>query len=361
MHVPVLTLTLFFFKKYCNHLGILQNICILNYRTGHLMKEKKHIFKSLAEKLMNDTTKSNVENLVENLTNSKQHSNYKIDQISYFWKNIIPKEIENNIIKKTFFAIRKDNKITRQLKLIRITAAAALLMFFLGASSLIYSMNRAKHTTLKEFRTEANNVKEFILDDGTKVWLNSESILLAPQPFIGTKREVFLTGQAYFEVTKNKKKPFIVNSQNLKTKVLGTHFSVQSYPNDITNRAILYEGSIEVESKIGKRKRLLLKEGFRANLNLSNGFFSSENCQKQPRATWRNGLLNFYNEDLESICKKLERKFNITITVLSDELSELKFTANFENESLTEILTLLQCAHDFEYEYHKKMIAIKTK
>jgi ferric-dicitrate binding protein FerR (iron transport regulator) len=162
---------------------------------------------------------------------------------------------------------------------------------------------------------------KIVLSDGTMVWLNSASSLKFPFAFSNTKREVYLTGEAYFEVAKNPAKPFIVHTEQTTVQVLGTSFNVNAYDqNNITTA--LVEGSVKTWSG---EQQVLLKPGFEAEFNQSKGF-SRHPFDEESVLSWRQGIVYFHNADLAEISHILNRWFDITVKFDSDYLKEQTFT-----------------------------------
>src|SRR5690606_3234326 len=139
-------------------------------------------------------------------------------------------------------------------------AASVILIISLGYSAY-HHFNYHTVVSLNEYVTLPGEVKEFVLSDGTKVWLNSKSVLIASEPFVDEYREVLLIGEGYFEVAHNKEKPFIIKSPNLKTTVLGTHLNVSDYPAELKSEVSLYEGKVELSDKNLPVNKMVMKPG----------------------------------------------------------------------------------------------------
>lgn len=168
--------------------------------------------------------------------------------------------------------------------------------------------------------TPKGGTYQVILSDGTKVWLNAYSKLVFPSKFTGNSRTVTLTGEAYFEVAKDKSKPFIVSTDNSKIEVLGTHFNIMAYKDEANNLVTLLEGSVKVNSGTAK---VLLKPGQQAEIsrnNLSSVLLNNEIDTEQIIA-WKNGYFMFANEPVESIMRKISRWYNVDI-VYQDNLQD---------------------------------------
>lgn len=150
------------------------------------------------------------------------------------------------------------------------------------------------------------------LSDGTKVWMNASSKLIYPNAFRGTKREVELEGEAYFEVVENKEKPFIVKTASETVEVLGTHFNVSAYQDEITSSVALLEGSVKVVLPNDFEK--LIHPGQQA---ITQGFqMSVQEINTEEVVAWKNGEFMFNNEKLESVMRKLARWYDLEIEVL---------------------------------------------
>ncbi|WP_372775429.1 FecR family protein [Mangrovibacterium sp.] len=151
------------------------------------------------------------------------------------------------------------------------------------------------------------------LADGTKVWLNAGSRLVYPSRFTDKTREVFLVGEALFDVGHDKDHPFIVKTKDLSVKVLGTKFNVTAYPEDQSIQTVLAHGSVElIKSKAGLFDRPVLLEPGQM------GFWSKENNETivsqvdvSSYTLWAEGLFSFADADLSRVVKKLERFYNI--------------------------------------------------
>lgn len=151
---------------------------------------------------------------------------------------------------------------------------------------------------------------QVVLPDGTQVWLNSSSALSYPTEFSGNERRVKLTGEAYFEVAKNKDKPFYVEMNNTQIRVLGTHFDVSAYADDNAITTTLLEGSVQV-SKNGKQA--LLKPGQQAVVDNGADKIAVSKVNTNTAVAWKNGYFVFDDEDIATIMKKVSRWYNADV------------------------------------------------
>ncbi|HDR51152.1 MAG TPA: DUF4974 domain-containing protein [Mariniphaga anaerophila] len=152
-----------------------------------------------------------------------------------------------------------------------------------------------------------------ILADGTNVWLNAGSRLIYPSRFVDRTREVFLSGEAFFDVQENEKQPFVVKTADVQVEVLGTKFNVMAYPEDFAVQTVLAEGSVKIKSVTAHRREngLVLKEGELAYFNKKTQETHTQSVEVDEYTLWTQGLFHFSNTDFNRITKKLERFYNI--------------------------------------------------
>ena len=169
---------------------------------------------------------------------------------------------------------------------------------------------------------------ELILPDGTHVWINSDSELSFPTQFDSTRREVFLTGEAYFSVTKDKEKPFIVKvNEDIEIKVLGTQFNVQAYQDENTIETTLCEGSVNVSD--GKQK-VTLTPSLQAVYSKSTKNLITRKVDTRLYSSWKDGLFVFENKPLEEIMTTLSRWYNIHVFYANQAVKTYHFTGDLE-------------------------------
>lgn len=156
------------------------------------------------------------------------------------------------------------------------------------------------------------------LPDGTKVWLNAASSLRYPLTFPGNERKVELTGEAYFEVAKNKAKPFKVFTDRQVVEVLGTHFDINAYADEAATRTSLLEGSVKVSS-LKSGNEIKIRPGQQAIVSLN---ISVKNIDVDEAVAWKNGYFMFDEEPLESILRKISRWYDVDIQYSDDSFNK---------------------------------------
>lgn len=203
-----------------------------------------------------------------------------------------------------------------------------------------------------ELRVPYGKTFNILLSDGTKVFLNAGTTLKYPVNFIkGKNREVFLEGEAFFEVSKDTKHPFIVNANNMNVKVLGTKFNMSSYKDDSEISTVLVEGSVSLSNDSKPKETSLLKPGYKGSWNKSDSNISLEKVDTRIYTEWMHGDVIFRNSTFEEIIKKLERNYNVTIQNNHKALNLKKFNASFNKniESIDDILISIGEIHPFTH------------
>ncbi|WP_163410268.1 FecR family protein [Flavobacterium ajazii] len=181
-----------------------------------------------------------------------------------------------------------------------------------------------------------------VLADGTKVYLNTVSSIKYPTRFNGDQRVVELDGEAYFEVAKNKEKPFIVKSENQAIEVLGTHFNVHAYDNEPIVKTTLLEGSVAITYK---NQKAVLKPGQQSNVSDKLNRIAIRQVDTEAAIAWKNGRFKFDNADLKSVMKQLERWYGIKVEYRGD-VSDVRFNGGtFMNKNLSEVLKVLELSN----------------
>lgn len=182
--------------------------------------------------------------------------------------------------------------------------------------------------TAQTLRVPRGGEYELVLPDRTHVWLNSDSEIRFPSVFEGEKREIYLKGEAYFDVHPDKDSPFIIHTSNeLDIEVLGTSFNVQAYPEEKLITTTLASGSVRISD--GK-KEITLSPDQQAIYDTSDGSLDSRKVNARQFSAWREGLFIFENQPLESILRTLARWYDIKVDVQEHLLDDYHFTGDLE-------------------------------
>jgi hypothetical protein len=209
------------------------------------------------------------------------------------------------------------------------------------------------------------NGKKFqvVLSDGTTVHLNAGSSFKYPENFIDSEnRQVYLLeGEAYFEVAKDARHPFVVNSNAINVRVLGTEFNLSSYPEDEAINTVLIEGTVCIygkKEKYNKAASLELKPGYKASWDKDKKDIIVEEVDTKIYTAWKDGELIFKNTQFKNIIKKLERHFNVSIINNNTKLNEQYFDAKFDIETIEQVLKAFNKSIKMQYTIENNQIII---
>ena len=193
-------------------------------------------------------------------------------------------------------------------------------------------------------------VQQLILPDGTKVWLNQSTTLTYPSSFSDDIRSVHLEGEAYFEVAKNKAKPFIIESESMRIKVLGTIFNFKTRKELQITEASLIQGEIEVKGE-NEEGMIILAPGQKAELNKTTGRLLVKQVNTKIDAAWHDGLIPFDQASIVDIAQTLERFYNVKIIVSPDaDLTKTYSGVLKQKESINEVLKSLTNSTPLRYK-----------
>ena len=196
-----------------------------------------------------------------------------------------------------------------------------------------------------------------VLPDGSKVWVNSDSRLSYGSRFNQKERVLSLEGEAYFEVTPDKDRPFIVETDELAVRALGTSFNVKSYEEEKDASTVLMTGKVEVTSDYD---RLVLNPNERIVFNKQTGHMEKSTVENTgDYINWKYNALTFNGETFENIVHTLERYYNTRIVFESETLKKYRFTGTPGNTSLESILQILSLTSPLSYEVRDSMIILR--
>ena len=266
-------------------------------------------------------------------------------------------------------------------------AYAAMIIGGLFIGFLVYlTTNKNDHQLFaqkNEVATRKGSKSKIILPDSTVVWLNADSRISYPDNFRGEKREVQLTGEAFFEVTKDANRPFIIHTNTIDIKVIGTVFNVRSYPEEATTETSLLTGEVEV-TVLNQDKKVILKPNEKLIVpnEIAGVIKDSVQFKRRPsrkleqslltvdkihfneedsiysETCWIDNKLRFDGEQLDRLTSKIERWYNVEVIINNEKLKATRFTATFENESLNEVMEALSYSYSFKYKMENGKVII---
>lgn len=235
-----------------------------------------------------------------------------------------------------------------------------------SGKSISYSVENEKKSTDKiEYNTliiPRGGEFFLILGDSTKVWLNSESELKYPVRFSSDARNVELTGEAYFEVTKDKSRPFRVYSLGQVVEVFGTEFNISSYKNDPVISTTLVNGIVKVSSLDNPSNNQMLYPNHQTFFDKGDQTIKQHVVNPAEYIAWKDGRFYFSNERLDTIMYTLQRWYNIDVHFQNETIKKYRFTGNVKRyDNFEQILKLIQKTNEIDYEIKDQTVEIKAK
>ena len=312
---------------------------------------KKDI-KGLMEKYLEGTITKKEESLLEKFDGHLLSRNHK----KVFRSKAHKKRVKEQISRR----IKGESKRGTS----RWMSVAATIVLLLGLGYLTYKRLSVETQVIPVTEivktTEWGKKLNLTLPDGTQVRLNSGSTLKFPDRFDGNTREVELSGEAFFEVTKNPNKPFIITSGEVSTTVLGTSFNVNTYPESQQVAVTVATGKVKVASKDSE---VLLGPNEQGVFDKSTKIISKEQIDIAAFLYWKNGVLHFEDVRLTKVMESLERWYGVTFVFENKNFEDCHLTASYDNEMLSAVLeSIMFTKKGLAYEYvEDKTILIKGK
>jgi transmembrane sensor len=258
-------------------------------------------------------------------------------------------------------------------RLVWMSGVAAAVALLITAGAYYYT---SMHEPLVAKFTSKGEKSTFMMEDGTRVTLNADSKLEYAANFPQDSREVYLTGEAFFDVHSDAQKPFIIHTNKMDIKVLGTAFNVKSYPNETSTEATLLKGAIEVTVADNPSEKIILKPSQKLVVNnydstkkrsvalkdvvpaLTTMTYFQQKDTVIMETSWLQNKLVFQDEDFETLARRMERWYNISIRFNKTGMKQLRFTGILEGETVAEAFSALHLTEDFKYRIEDSTIVI---
>jgi len=250
-----------------------------------------------------------------------------------------------------------------EMKLIRV--AATLLLLFCSALLTYFLVNRNKEHYY--FATAGQEKMFKMLDDGTRIWLNRSSSIRYNSDFGKNKREIFLQGEAYFDVVKNSTVPLLIHAGRLDIEVKGTAFNINAYPKNRNVSVALIRGLIQVSDRLDRKQMLMLHPNQKISLPTSETKTEMKSFLVKfiPSAVlsleinWMRDTLRFKEEKLKDLSIRMEKKYDLKIEIKSKTLQEKHFSGVFTDESIQQAIEALKLAYPFTYSISNRLVVIR--
>lgn len=205
--------------------------------------------------------------------------------------------------------------------------------------------------------TPAARQQLLVLPDGTHAWLNAESSIRFPSSFTKKQRAVVITGEVYFEVTKDTEKPFVVNVNTASIEVLGTHFNVMAYANENALETTLLEGAVRFSDG---NKQVLLRPGQQNRLFGNHEMKLVNNADIELVMAWKNGLQAFKKADISTIMRQVKRWYDVDVMYENALPDDITFSGEIPRDvPLSDLLRALETEHvHFRLDAGRRMITV---
>ncbi|MCW3091498.1 MAG: anti-FecI sigma factor FecR [Ferruginibacter sp.] len=317
--------------------------------------EKRYILKLLHKYLKGDLAKEE-KHLLETYYNLFQNEPDIMDTLSMEER----KEFKNDIKDAIWDKISRDEQPTQKVqflnkRMIKIAAAAVLIMVFSTSLFFLLDGSSKKQTNVNTSLAVNHKVNRVVfLQDGSKVILSAGSKFNYPSSFEGLeKREVFLEGQAFFDIQHNPSKPFIVHTSRLETIVLGTAFNIKAISGETDITVTVKRGKVKVTDQ---NKTLgVITPNQQITYNKGEVSYSMKIVESDSYLDWKEQDLLFDNLTVAEAAKLLEERYKVRITISDQSISSQRFSASFpKNESFEQALKIICVFNEVTYKYDKE-------
>lgn len=239
-------------------------------------------------------------------------------------------------------------------------AAIVIVSLLVGGSAIwVYTKMNSPIPEYASITAPNGQISNLTLFDGTNIWLNAGSTLKYQQNFNTDKREVFLEGEAYFDVTKNKERPFVVNAGNSQIKVLGTVFNVKAYLDEPKVETVLVEGKVEFSAQ---GKTVLLKPGEHVLFSENTKRITKTAVNTHEYTSWKGGKIYFNNESLLELTVQLERWYEVKFRFTEEHIKKYRFTGVInKDKTLDYTLNIIAAINKVDFELNNEQIKIVDK
>lgn len=327
--------------------------------TGSLSKSEETTFQNLLE----DTDFHSIFYSYEKIWNNSKEAYTSINS-----KNVLHRVL-SKIHDKDLEELSPTKNVARRKNILFIRKIAASLLIILSVSfALVWTMNNSDSSyedikIVEQIKQNPKGQKSTVfLPDGSKVILNSESIIRYPSAFIGDKRAVTLIGEAFFDVEHNAKKPFIVNTSHVQVRVLGTSFNVKAFEDQSRHRIALASGQVEVSpSRIenGSNDKIIIFPGQAISYNLSSSVFDPvDDFLPELEYGWKDGIIYFKNATFDDVLHKLSSWYGVEFDIKGIPQTEWSYSGEFNNYALSNVLYAISFTGKFNYTIEEKKVII---
>lgn len=302
---------------------------------------------------------------------------------NHFSEPVLQYETESSVEQEQEKPSRK-RPVLRIVAWMTAAAAAAVLGWYAYCYFPFSSGKNSNALAQNTVSTKRGSKSKIQLPDGTQVWLNADSKITYNENFQGKIREVQLSGEAFFDVVHDAERPFVIHTNVIDVKVLGTAFNVRSYADEKNTETSLIRGSVEITLRNNPDKKIVLKpndklivdnmeakadagspdvvrqrHSNRASLLTLSKVNFKENETNALETLWVKNTLAFDKESLEDIAMKIERWYDVKVKIADNKIRRTEFSGVFEDEDLEQVMEALRISGNFHYDLNKKEVTIR--
>jgi ferric-dicitrate binding protein FerR (iron transport regulator) len=237
------------------------------------------------------------------------------------------------------------------------SVAAVLLVAF-----TVYQVSHNNRAVYKSFASGKTVSSPVLLSDGSHIVLNAGSEVKYPEKFGSDGREVYFWGEAFFEIASDPTRPFVIETGDARIKVLGTSFNVKAYPNTGITEVVVNTGTVlfyHVDENDNILGQVILHKGDKGVYNRTTHKMARMQNDDLNFISWKTNILIFNSTSLDKVMAVVGDKYGVTFHIDSAELSHLKLTATFDNESLDSVLEVLRLVHKLQFTHNGKDYLVK--
>jgi len=338
------------------------------------MTESDRFWLLVSRKLANEASRKDIHEL-QDFLEKKPDYQAKYENFCTFWKLGTQKrhiDVDTplkrtlHILDTEFPESNPPDKNTRFFSLAWLRVAAVVALMVLSGFALYFFQSDSKTDSDNAFihkRNEKGMRSEILLSDGSSIWLNADSELKYPEAFSPDTREIYLSGEAYFDIVKDSTRPFIIHLEHTQIKVLGTSFNVKAYQEEEMVETTVVSGKVAFIRKGSlisndQKDTLLLTQNYKGLYSKNTGAITKTEADPYQDTAWKDGKLIFKSAQLAAVGKVLERTFGKKVTFSNHEIEKCRLTATFQDNSLEEIMILIAKTNDYAYEITEEKLTI---
>ena len=351
---------------------------LINKHSIILSSKKKEVWTIIQRYVTGSATPEEIKKLKKWMNQSAEIS-HLVSDVKDIWDNTPEEKFQVNVEKAwdRFKALNIENEnshyeVVRPPKtILYIYRIAALILVSLFAAYVVYTQDQLENSRLQqeeivmmqEITTDAGDKAQVTFSDGSRVVVNSSTRIDFPKTFRNQKREVFLEGEAYFEVKHDPVRPFIVHNKEVEIEVLGTKFNVRGWQEDDQTEVVVENGKVSVKTfdeTANDMAEAILTKGTFTTVQHGSAPSTVQKVDVKNKLVWLSGGLHFDKTPFWRVIQDIERRFNVTVKIQNSELEETLFTSTFSEADLNEVINVISSTMEISYEAEGNEIVFRN-